>query len=133
MNKLLMTSMVLVMVACVASSPPPVVTGTAGPAVGPPVAADNGQPKMHATLDALARAQQALQVATPNKGGHRERAGGCAAQRPAEVQAGIQYADAHANEVGMVEAAAEPEPVNENVAGADNQPHMAQAMVELRE
>jgi hypothetical protein len=97
------------------------------------MAADNGQPKMHATLDALARAQTELQAATPNKGGHREKGLEILAQAVSEVQAGIQYADAHPTEIGPAEPEAAPEPVNENVAGAANQPHMGQAMVELRE
>ena len=39
--------------------------------LGAPAAADNGQPKMVAALNALQRAEASLQRAAPNKGGHR--------------------------------------------------------------
>ncbi len=111
-----------------ASAPPPRPVDNAQPA-----AADNGQPKMQAALDALHQAQQATEAATANKGGHREQAIGLISQAIQAVQAGMQYAASHPNEVGEAEGAAAPEPVNEEVAGAERQPHMAQAVVSLRE
>jgi hypothetical protein len=98
-----------------------------------PVAADNGQPKMEAALQALAQAKHAVETASPNKGGHREQAIGLIQQAIDAVNAGIQYAAANPTEVGEPEGAAAPEPVNEAVPGAEGQPHMAQGIVELRE
>jgi hypothetical protein len=98
-----------------------------------PIAADNGQPKMEAALSALAQAQHAVEAATPNKGGHREQALGLIQQAIDAVNNGIQYAAAHPGEVGVAEGPAAPEPVNEHVAGAENQPNMAQGIVQLRE
>jgi hypothetical protein len=98
-----------------------------------PVAADNGQPKMRATLDALSQAHRELEAASPNKGGHRERALEIVGSAMSEVQAGIEYVNAHPTEIGPVEPEAPPEPVDQDVKGAANQPHMGQAMVQLRE
>ncbi len=120
-----MAGMCLAAMAC-ASSPPP---------AGPPVrmAADNGQPKMHAALQALQHAKAETEAASPNKGGHREQAIGLIQQAIDATHAGIQFAAAHPSEIGAAEPPAPPEPVNEQVPGAERQPHMAQAMVELRE
>ena len=107
--------------------------GPAAPQPAGPVAVDNGQPKMQATLQALGAAEQQLEAAAHNKGGHRVAAIGLIRQASAEVQAGIQYAAAHPTEVGPAEGAAAPEPVDEAVAGGAGQPHMAQALVDLRE
>ncbi len=104
-------------------SPPPV----AGPA------ADNGQPKMQAAMQALQAAQTELQAAEPNKGGFREEALKDVAAAIDQVNQGMQYAAAHPTEVGEGEGAAEEEPVDEVVKDAGNQPHMGQAMVDLRE
>ena len=112
---------------CAVAPPPP----PAGP--GAPVAADNGQPKMVAAMQALQQADAALRRASPNKGGHREQAIGLVQQAMAAVDAGMRYAAAHPNEVGAPEPPAPPEPVNGNVAGAGRQPNMAQAMIQLRE
>jgi hypothetical protein len=98
-----------------------------------PVGADNGQPKMEAALSALTQAKQAVEAASPNKGGHREQALGLIQQAIDAVNNGIQYAAAHPGEVGVEEGPAAPEPVNENVAGGQNQPNMAQGIVQLRE
>ena len=49
------------------------------------------------------------------------------------MNAGMQYAAAHANEAGAAEGPAEAEPVDEEVKGAGGQPHMAAAVVALRE
>jgi hypothetical protein len=98
-----------------------------------PVAADNGQPKMQAALAALGAARAEVAAAAPNKGGHREAALGLIDQAIAAVNAGMQYAAAHANEVGEPEGPAAPEPVDEAVPGAENQPHMARAIIQLRE
>jgi hypothetical protein len=123
--------------ACAVTTPPPAAPGPAAPpppatAIAPQ-AVDNGQPKMHATLQALERAQHALQMATPNKGGHREKALEIVAVASSEVQAGIEYANAHPTEVGTYEPPSPLEPVDEEVKGAKNQQNMAAAMVELRE
>jgi hypothetical protein len=98
-----------------------------------PVAADNGQPKMQATLLSLQHAKGAAEAASPNKGGHREAAIQLIQQAIDAVNAGMQYAAAHANEVGPAEGPAAPEPVDVAVPGAERQPHMAQAVVDLRE
>jgi hypothetical protein len=105
------------------------------PVYGPPVpmAADNGQPMMQATLRSLHNAKAALETATPNKGGHREAALRLVQDAIGAVQAGMQYAAAHPTEIGPAQGPAMPEPVNEAVPGAERQPHMHQAMVELRE
>jgi hypothetical protein len=97
------------------------------------MAADHGQPKMQAALGALQRADASLQRATPNKGGHRERAIQLVRQAMGAVDAGMRYAAAHANEVGVAQGPPRPEPVDQNVPGAERQPNMAQAVVELRE
>jgi hypothetical protein len=49
------------------------------------------------------------------------------------VDAGMRYAAAHPSEVGMAQGPALPEPVDQNVPGAERQPNMAQAVVDLRE
>ncbi|MDP4023563.1 hypothetical protein Q8W71_13070 [Methylobacterium sp. NEAU 140] len=51
------------------------------------------QPHMDAALSALSTARQQLEVATPNKGGHRERAISLVNAAIEQVQAGIAYAD----------------------------------------
>lgn len=107
--------------------------GPAAPPPAGPVAVDNGQPKMQATLQALGAAEHELEVAAHNKAGHRVAALGLVRQASAEVQAGIQYAAAHPTEVGPAEGPAAPEPVDDAVAGGAGQPHMAQALVDLRE
>ena len=50
------------------------------------------QPHMTASLDLLQSARAELAAATPNKGGHRERALGLIDQAVAEVRAGIAFA-----------------------------------------
>jgi hypothetical protein len=97
------------------------------------MAADNGQPRMQAALQALGGANAELQAASPNKGGHRERALNLVAQAVQEVQAGIAYAQQHPGEVGAEEGPAAPLPVDEDVPGAGTQPHMRNAVVQLRE
>jgi hypothetical protein len=49
------------------------------------------QPHMEAALGLLQNARGELQAATPNKGGHRERAMGLVDQAIAETNAGIAY------------------------------------------
>lgn len=113
----------------------------AGCASSPPVqqqqqvvmAADNGQPRMQAALQALTQARAVTEAAAPNKGGHRQQAISLIQQAIDAVNAGMQFAAAHPSELGPAEGAAAPEPVNEVVPGAERQPRMAQAMVELRE
>src|SRR5271163_3930148 len=109
---------------------------TVQPAPGPvqpvqpvqPVAADNGQPRMQAALQALAGAQSELTAASPNKGGHREAALNLIAQAQQEVQAGMQYAQEHPSEIGAAEGPAAPLPVDEEVPGAGTQPRMRNAV-----
>ena len=50
------------------------------------------QGNMERALSALGAAMQSLQAATPNKGGHRERALGLIDQAIAEVRAGMAFA-----------------------------------------
>jgi hypothetical protein len=99
----------------------------------PPVAVDNGQPRMQATLQALAGARAELAAATPNKGGHREKALEAVDAAAGEVQAGIAYAQQHPHEEGVAEGPAAPLPVDEEVAGGNQEPHMRNAIVQLRE
>ncbi|QFY63816.1 hypothetical protein FZ934_26750 (plasmid) [Rhizobium grahamii] len=53
------------------------------------------QGNMEAALRQLQNALNSLHRATPNKGGHKERAAELVEQAMAEVQAGIDYAAAH--------------------------------------
>jgi len=50
---------------------------------------------MTAAIDSLRNAQQHLQTAASNKGGHRERAMQLIDQAIYEVQQGMEYADRH--------------------------------------
>ena len=50
------------------------------------------QPHMTASIDLLRSARSELAAATPNKGGHRERAIGLIDQAIGEVRAGIAFA-----------------------------------------
>lgn len=50
------------------------------------------QPHMRAALDALETARHELEEATPNKGGHRERAIALVRQAMEEVHAGMDFA-----------------------------------------
>jgi len=88
---------------------------------------------MQATLQALTGARAELAAATPNKGGHREKALELVDAATAEVQAGIAYAQQHPHEVGPEEGPAEPLPVDEDVGGGNTHPHMRNAIVQLRE
>ncbi len=111
----------------VAAGPPPPV------APGGPVAVDNGQPRMQAAMASLQRAEAALQRATPNKGGHRERAIQLVRQAMGAVDAGMRWAAEHPTEVGAGEGPPMPEPIDQNMPGAERQPNMARAVAELRE
>jgi hypothetical protein len=111
--------------ACAVAPPPP--------AVAAPVAADNGQPRMQAAFAALQQADVSLQRASPNKGGHRERAIGLVRQAMGAIDAGMRYAAAHPTGIGLAEGPAGPEPIDENMPGAERQPNMAQAIAALRE
>lgn len=53
------------------------------------------QPHMEATIALLQNARGELNAATPNKGGHRERALALIDQATAEVRAGITFAATH--------------------------------------
>ena len=65
----------------------------AAAAVTAPAMADQGN--MDAALRQLQNALDSLHRATPNKGGHKERAVALIEQAMAEVQAGITYAAEH--------------------------------------
>jgi hypothetical protein len=123
MRNALLLSTISFLAACASSPPPPPVM----------VAADRGQPKMQAAQAALQQAAAEVQAAAPNKGGHREQALRLIEQACAAVAAGVQYAAAHPTELSAPEGPAAPEPVDELVPGAERQPHMARAVVALRE
>jgi hypothetical protein len=53
------------------------------------------QPKMHAALSALRRAQRDLEAAEHDKGGHREKALDLVRSAISEVEAGISYDRTH--------------------------------------
>ena len=53
------------------------------------------QPHMEASIGLLQNARAELAAATPNKGGHRERALGMIDQAIGEVRAGIAFAATH--------------------------------------
>lgn len=52
---------------------------------------------MERALEALHSALEALNAATPNKGGHKELATEAVKQAIAQVEAGIQWANEHGN------------------------------------
>ena len=58
-------------------------------------ASGGGQPHMTAALDHLRSARAELDIAEANKGGHRARAIELVNSAIAEVQAGMDYANAH--------------------------------------
>lgn len=60
-----------------------------------PTSAAADQGNMEAALRQLQNALDSLHRATPNKGGHKERAAEIVQQAMAEVQAGIDYAAEH--------------------------------------
>ena len=70
-----------------------VVTAFAGGAVVGTAVAD--QPKMHSALDHLRAARADLQNATPDKGGHRNRALAATNNAINQVQAGIAFDRRH--------------------------------------
>ena len=117
---------------------PPAPAPAAAPMPPPPPrppggAVDNGQPRMHSALDALGRAQRLLGDASTRHGGHRVAALRLTEQAIGEVRAGIEYAKAHPTEVGRAEPPSQDLPVDEKVPGADRQPNMRNAVLELRE
>jgi hypothetical protein len=120
----------LFVAACGGSPAPAPMAPAPGPA---PAAADNGQPRMQAALDSLQKAQGETTAADDNKGGHRAKALESIGHAIESVNAGIAYAAAHANESGAEEGPATADPVDEEVKGAGGQPHMAAAVVALRE
>jgi hypothetical protein len=122
---------ILVVLLCCAA--PLACASSPQPLPGPPLAADGGQPRMQAAIQALQQARAALAVATANKGGHRAHAIGLIHRAIEAVNAGMQYAAAHPAGVGPAEGPAAPEPVNEAVRGAERQPNMARAIVDLRQ
>ena len=67
-------------------------TGVAVGAIAGACIATAAQPNMQAALGALQAARADLVKATPNKGGHRERAIGFVDSAIAETKAGIGYA-----------------------------------------
>ena len=63
------------------------------------VAAQNrNEPHMSAALEHLRQAEEELEKATPNKGGHREKAMELTHQAQSQVEQGIQYYREHAGE-----------------------------------
>ena len=71
-------------------------TALAAPALAlPSLPAEAYQGNMERALSALGAAMQSLQAATPNKGGHRERAMRLVEHAMGEVQAGIDFAYRH--------------------------------------
>ena len=63
------------------------------------VAAQNqNEPHMAAALEHLRQAEEELEKATPNKGGHREKALELTHQAQSQVEQGIQYYKQHAGE-----------------------------------
>jgi hypothetical protein len=67
--------------------------GSIATLVSSPATAEQGN--MDAALRQLQNALDSLHRATPNKGGHKERAAELVMQAMAEVQAGIDYAAEH--------------------------------------
>jgi len=57
--------------------------------------ATGAQPHMEATIGLLQKARAELAAATPNKGGHRERALGLIDQAIEQVREGIAFAATH--------------------------------------
>jgi Spy/CpxP family protein refolding chaperone len=60
-----------------------------------PAAGADPQPKMHDALDFLQSAERALQVATPDKGGHRVKALELTRSAIAQVREGIKFDNRH--------------------------------------
>ncbi len=58
----------------------------------------NAEPNMASALRHLQEAEEALEKATPNKGGHREKALELTRQARAQVEEGIKYYREHAGE-----------------------------------
>lgn len=69
-----------------------IITLTGGYLVG---CATGGQPHMNAALSELRAARSELEAAVEGKGGHRERAIALVDEAIVEVQAGIDFANAH--------------------------------------
>ncbi len=67
--------------------------GSAASMAASPAMADQGN--MDAAMLQLGNALESLRRATPNKGGHRERAMALVEQAMGETQAGIDYAQQH--------------------------------------
>ena len=68
---------------------------TAALGIGACVGATAAQPHMENALDALRNARSELVAATPNKGGHRERAISLVNQAIDETRAGISFGRNH--------------------------------------
>lgn len=58
------------------------------------------EPHMAAALEHLRQAEEELEKATPNKGGHREKAMDLTKQAQSQVEQGIQYYDQHVSPLG---------------------------------
>ncbi len=59
---------------------------------------NRNEPHMSAALEHLRQASEELEKATPNKGGHREKAQELTRQAMSQVEQGIQYYRQHAGE-----------------------------------
>lgn len=68
------------------------------------------EPHMAAALEHLRQAQEELEKAAPNKGGHRESALQLTSKAQSEVEAGIQWYDAHVSPGGNPAAPAPAQP-----------------------
>jgi hypothetical protein len=129
------------------TSPPPASTTEVAPAAAgvsatvvvppaegaAPLAADNGQGHMKAALASLQQAKTELAAASNGHGGYRVQAEHLVDTAIQQVNDGIAYADAHPTDIGTDEGTSEQEPVDGDVKGAEHQPHMANALVDLRE
>jgi hypothetical protein len=62
-------------------------------AAAPSLAKAEGQPHMQEALDSLRAARRQLLAATPDKGGHRQRAVRLVNQAIAEVERGVRFDD----------------------------------------
>jgi hypothetical protein len=88
-----MTELTLSRRSLIAVSGVALAAGSIATLVPSPAQADQGN--MDAALRQLQNALESLHRATPNKGGHKERAAELVEQAMAEVQAGIVYAAEH--------------------------------------
>jgi hypothetical protein len=87
---------------------------------------------MNAALGSLQDAQNQLQVAAANKGGHRVKAMGIINQAISDVQAGEQWAAANPGYAPPGDDAPDPS-LDAPIPGGVQEPHMAAALEDLRQ